>query len=254
MRYLLIMLFAFLGSTPVFAETKAPGAPVVVSGTVPDESTHAKLLARIRELYGANNVVDDVVIGKVTMPPNWVEHMGRLLDQDLHQISHGQLKVEGNLVSVRGEVANESQRQQIASDMATRLNPSYTIHNGLHVTAQDQGLIDQAIAHRNIEFDSGSANLKEEAYSILKAVAEAMNKLQNKHVDITGYTDDQGLRASNINLSKARADAVKAYLISQHVDPDRINTYGMGPDRPIASNSTADGRARNRRIEFRVVQ
>ena len=254
MRHSWILLLALLTSSPVLAEGGAPNLPVVVSGTVPDEATHAKLIARVRELYGADKVVDQLVLGKVIMPPNWVEHMGRLLDPGLRQVSHGQLKIEGNQVSVRGEVANEAQRQQIASDMATRLNPTYTIHNGLHVSAPDQGLIDNALANRNIEFETGSANLTAAGKGILNAIAAAMNKLQDKHVDITGYTDDHGLRASNISLSQARADAVKAYLVSQNIQADRINTYGVGPDRPVASNDTAEGRSRNRRIEFRVVQ
>lgn len=254
MRHIWIFFVFGFNSLPLMAATLSSIIPVVVSGTVPDEATHAKLIARVRELYGADKVVDQMVIGKVTMPPNWVEHLNRLLDPELHQIGHGQLKIEGNQVSVRGEVANELQRQQIASDMATRLNPTYTIRNGLHVTAQDQSLIDNALANRNIEFETGSANLTSAGKGILDAIAAAMIKLQDKHVDITGYTDNHGLRASNISLSQARADAVKAYLVSRNVQAERINTYGVGPDRPVASNDTAEGRSRNRRIEFRVVQ
>ncbi|MDR3391955.1 MAG: OmpA family protein [Sulfuriferula sp.] len=254
MRIIWLLAVILLNPLTAKADMPASSIPVVVSGTVPDEATHAKLIARVRELYGQDKVVDQLVLGKVVMPPNWVEHLNRLLDPALHQISHGQLKVEGSEVSVRGEVANEAQRQQIASDMATRLNPTYTIHNGLHVAVQDQSLIDSALANRNIEFETGSANLTPAGKTILDAIAAAMIKLQDKHVDITGYTDDHGLRASNINLSQARADAVKAYLVSRNVQAERINTYGVGPDRPIASNDTAEGRSRNRRIEFRVVQ
>lgn len=254
MRHIWIFFVFGFNSLPLMADTLTPVIPVVVSGTVPDEVTHARLIARVRELYGADRVVDQMVIGKVTMPPNWAEHLNRLLDPELRQISHGQLKIEGNQVNVHGEVANELQRQQIASDMATRLNPTYTIRNGLHVTAPDQNLIDSALANRNIEFETGSANLTPAGKGILDAIAAAMIKLQDKHVDITGYTDNHGLRASNIALSQARADAVKAYLVSRNVQAERINTYGVGPDRPVASNDTAEGRSRNRRIEFRVVQ
>jgi OOP family OmpA-OmpF porin len=254
MRHYWIPLVGLLYSLPLLADTGVTPPPIVISGTVPDEATHAKLVARVRELYGADRVVDQMVIGKVTLPPNWTEHLNRLLDPSLRQISHGQLKVEGNQINVRGEVANEAVRQQIASDMATRLNPTYTIHNGLQVAAQDQGLLDNALANRNIEFESGSANLTESGKNILNAIAAVLTKLQDKHVDITGYTDNHGVRLSNINLSQARANAVKAYLVERQVQPDHINTYGLGPDQPIASNDTAEGRARNRRIEFRVVQ
>lgn len=254
MRHFWIPLIGLLCSFPVSAETSAPAAPIVVSGTVPDEATHAKLIARVRELYGADRVVDQMVIGKVTLPPNWAEHLNRLLDPSLRQITHGQLKIEGSVVSVRGEVANEALRQQIASDMATRLNPTYTIHNGLRVSVQDQSLIDNALANRNIEFESGSTNLTESGKTILNAIATVLIKLQDKRVDITGYTDSHGVRISNINLSQARANTVKAYLVAQKIQPERISTYGLGPDRPIASNDTAEGRTLNRRIEFRVVQ
>lgn len=254
MRHYWIPLIGLLYSFPLLADVAVPTAPIVVSGTVPDEATHAKLITRIRELYGTDHVVDQMVIGKVTLPANWAEHLNRLLDPSLRQITHGQLKVEGNLVSVHGEVANEALRQQIASDMATRLNPTYTIHNGLRVSVQDQSLIDNALANRNIEFESGSANLTESGKTILNTIATVLIKLQDKRVDITGYTDNHGVRTSNINLSQSRANAVKAYLIEQHIQPERINTYGLGPDRPIASNDTAEGRTRNRRIEFRVVQ
>ncbi len=254
MRHYWIPLIGLIYSFPLLADVAVPTAPIVVSGTVPDEATHAKLLTRIRELYGTDRVVDQMIIGKVTLPANWAEHLNRLLDPSLRQITHGQLKVEGNLVSVHGEVANEALRQQIASDMATRLNPTYTIHNGLRVSVQDQSLIDNAVANRNIEFESGSASLTESGKTILNAIATALIKLQDKRVDITGYTDNHGVRTSNINLSQSRANAVKAYLIAQQIQPERINTYGLGPDRPIASNDTAEGRTRNRRIEFRVVQ
>lgn len=254
MRHIWILFVFGFNPLPLMADTFSSIMPVVVSGTVPDEATHAKLIARVRELYGADKVVDQMIIGKVTMPPNWVAHLNRLLDPELHQINHGQLRIEGNQVSVRGEVANELQRQQIASDMAARLNPTYTIRNGLHVAAQDQSLIESALANRNIEFETGSANLTLAGKGILDAIAVAMIKLQDKHVDVTGYTDDHGLRASNISLSQARADAIKVYLVSRNVQAERINTYGVGPDRPVASNDTAEGRSRNRRIEFRVVQ
>ena len=79
-------------------------------------------------------------------------------------------------------------------------------------------------------------------------------KLKNKKLEIIGNTDNQGLRASNVALSYARAEAVKAYLSSKGVVADSMSVSGQGPDRPIASNDAIEGRARNRRIEFRVVQ
>ena len=81
-----------------------------------------------------------------------------------------------------------------------------------------------------------------------------MQKLAGRKVEIIGHTDNQGLRASNQSLSQARAEAVKFHLASKGIHSDLLTASGQGSDRPIASNDTADGRARNRRIEFRMAQ
>ena len=81
-----------------------------------------------------------------------------------------------------------------------------------------------------------------------------MLKLKGQKFEVIGHTDNVGLRTSNQNLSQARAEAVRNYLAGKGVPADNLVASGQGPDRPIASNDTAEGRARNRRIEFRMVQ
>ncbi|CAH2924040.1 MAG: T6SS peptidoglycan-binding component TagN [uncultured Paraburkholderia sp.] len=225
---------------------------VVVGGKVPDEATKAAVLARLRDTYGAANVVDQIEVADVATPPNWSANVQKLIGPQLKQISKGQLKIDGTQIDVKGEVRNESQRQQLASDMANALNPTYTIKNGLRVSASEQGLLDQTLANRTIEFETGSATLTPQGRAILDQMAAAMQKMTTKTVAIIGHTDNLGNRASNIALSQARADAVKGYLVAKGIPPQQMSTTGVGPDQPIASNDTADGRARNRRIEFRA--
>ena len=179
-----------------------------------------------------------------------------LFRSNLKLISRGQISIDGNNVSVRGEVANEAQRQQIASDIATSLNPTYVVNNGLRVRAAEaeQGLLDAALDKRIIEFDVGQASITASGLAILDEMAAAMQKLRGRKVEVIGHTDNTGLRASNVALSQARADAVRAYLATRGIGADMVLTSGQGPDRPVASNATADGRARNRRIEFRIAQ
>ena len=193
-------------------------------------------------------------IGAVAVPANWNAHVQKLLTPNLKLISRGQLGIDGSNVSLRGEVANEAQRQQIASDIATSLNPTYTVNNGLRVSAAEQGVLDAALDKRIIEFDSGQASLTPAGMAILDEMAAAMQKLKGRMVEVIGHTDNTGLRASNVSLSQARADAVRSYLASKGIAPETVLTSGQGPDRPVASNATADGRARNRRIEFRIAR
>jgi len=240
------------------AQIPPPASPqpgqILASGTVPDEATKAAVLARLRDLYGAGQVLDQIAVGSAAMPANWSGYVQKLIGPNLKWISRGQLRIDGNNVSVRGEVANEAQRQQIASDIATSLNPTYVVNNGLRVSAAGQGLLDGALARRIIEFDSGKASITASGRAILDDMAAALRKVGDRKVEIIGHTDNIGLRESNIALSQARADAVRAYLAEQGIRPEMLSTSGQGPDRPVADNGSAGGRARNRRIEFRIVQ
>jgi OOP family OmpA-OmpF porin len=236
----------------------APAAPqpgqVLASGTVPDEATKAAVLAKLRDVYGADRVVDQIAVGPVAMPANWNGYVQKLITPDLRQISRGQLRIDGSNVSLRGEVANEALRQRIASNVATSLNPTYTVNNGLRVSAAEQALLDNTLANRTVEFESGKATLTPAGRAILDEMVAAMLKLKGRRIEIIGHTDSAGLRASNVSLSQARAATVKAYLAAHGIAEENLSGSGQGPDRPIASNDTAEGRARNRRIEFRLAQ
>lgn len=225
---------------------------VVVAGTVPDEATRVAILSRVRELYGADRVVDQLSLGSVVAPPSWAQHVQRLISPSLKQVSHGQLSVQGQTVDLRGEVNNEALRQQVVSDVAQALNPTYSVRNGLRVAVREQAVVDQALAQRIVEFEAGSAVLRPEGLKLLDEMVVALAQLQGKRIEVIGHTDALGHRPGNISLSLARAQAVKAYLVAKGLPAERLHTSGMGPDQPVASNDTEEGRARNRRIEFRV--
>jgi OOP family OmpA-OmpF porin len=251
----LLFLLLALAASSAFGQVAAPQpGQVLAAGTVADEATKAAVLARLRELYGADKVVDQIGVGQVATPANWTTHVQKLLGPDLKQISRGQLKIDGTTVSLRGEVANEAQRQKIASDVATSLNPTYTVNNGLRVASADQGILDSTLANRTVEFESGKATLTPAGRAILDEMIRAMQKLKQRRIEIIGHTDNQGLRATNLGLSQARAEAVTAYLSDHGINGDLLTASGQGADRPVAPNDTPAGRARNRRIEFRIAQ
>lgn len=225
---------------------------IVASGTVPDEATKAAVLARLREVYGSERVRDQIAVGSVIAPANWTGHVQRLIDPSLKQITRGQLQIDGNRVALQGEVSSDASRAQLARDAQARLNPTYTIDNALRVAVDDQAVLDQTLANRIIEFAPASAQLLPAGQAILDEMAAVLAKLPGRRVEVIGHTDALGARDANVALSLARADAVKSHLQARGLSPEVIGISGAGPDRPIASNATEDGRARNRRIEFRV--
>ena len=227
---------------------------VVVAGKVPDEASRAAVLGKLRELYGAANVIDRLEVGGVVPPPNWSEYMSKLIGPNLKQVHRGQLHVYGTQVAIRGNVANEALRQQVVSDMATALNPTYSIDNALVVNAGEaQSVLDDALSNRVVEFESGSATLTPKGVAILDEMVGAIRKIGAPRLQVVGHTDSSGSRLANVGLSLARAETVRNYLIEMGISAESLNAVGSGPDHPVATNDSADGRAKNRRIEFRLV-
>ena len=102
----------------------------------------------------------------------------------------------------------------------------------------------------NVTFDSSSATLKPAGANTLTGVAMVLKEYPKTAVNVIGYTDSTGGHDLNMRLSQQRADSVASALITQGVDASRIRTQGLGPANPIASNSTAEGKAQNRRVEI----
>jgi outer membrane protein OmpA-like peptidoglycan-associated protein len=108
----------------------------------------------------------------------------------------------------------------------------------------------ERVVLEGVYFDTGSARIKPESYSVLDKNVANLNKKGDLKITVEGFTDNVGRPESNVKLSDARAAAVKDYFVSKGIKSDRIGTKGYGADNPIADNKTADGRAKNRRIEI----
>ncbi len=104
---------------------------------------------------------------------------------------------------------------------------------------------------RGVTFETGRSALKPDSYTILDIVAASLVANPEIKIEIAGHTDNTGTVATNTRLSQARADAVRAYLASKGVAPQRMVATGYGPSQPVAPNTSAAGRAQNRRVELR---
>lgn len=102
-----------------------------------------------------------------------------------------------------------------------------------------------------ILFDTGKADVKPESSAALQEIAKLMQQDAKLKIFVVGHTDNVGAVAANLDLSKRRAAAVVAVLISQyHLTADRLQAFGAGPYAPVAANTSEDGRSLNRRVEL----
>ena len=133
------------------------------------------------------------------------------------------------------------------------LDSSYNVkpyHKDIYMNPIEMG---ESMVLRNIFFDTDKAVLKKESEVELNNLYELMRNNPKMRVEISGHTDNQGSREHNLKLSSSRAKAVYDYLVAKGIKVDRMRYKGYGFDKPIATNDTPEGRAMNRRTEFKIV-
>jgi outer membrane protein OmpA-like peptidoglycan-associated protein len=115
-----------------------------------------------------------------------------------------------------------------------------------------QGSLDEVLSQGTISFAPDSAELRSESFPTLDAIAAALVAAPGQRVEVRGHTDNTG--TANQVLSERRAASAVEYLVDHGVPADELTSSGAGDTEPIASNDTPEGRAENRRIEFRVLE
>lgn len=125
------------------------------------------------------------------------------------------------------------------------------VSTGVQVVEEQDSI--RLIMPGNITFKTDSADINSSFYPVLNSVAKVLNKYSNSTVVVSGHTDNTGTAEYNLNLSRERAGSVASYLQGQGVKASRFEVMGLGYSNPIASNSTATGRAQNRRVEIKII-
>lgn len=128
-----------------------------------------------------------------------------------------------------------------------------TAGSGIDVTETDNGQAILVNLPDGVTFDVDSATLRPTFRNTLDQVAQSLKQYPDSLIDVYGHTDSTGSDAYNQTLSERRASTVANYLVSQGVSAARVRSQGFGETMPVASNDTVDGRARNRRVEIKIV-
>ncbi len=177
------------------------------------------------------------------------------------------LVLDGRDAWLTGQVATVELKSQ-AEAAVKRIRGVRVVHNLLTVGApapapasapapapavsEVQRSIDELIAGRIVEFESGSATLTAGGQALVDEVADLLELFPDARVEIGGHTDSQGSAGNNRQLSARRAETVRRRLIENGVAAASLTAEGYGESRPLADNNSPEGRLRNRRVEFNV--
>ncbi len=242
----------------------ADGAVRVV-GTVSSGEVRNFVLSRLEVGFGDAVDADQlVVVEGVASEDDW---LGRTLEAALvvaGEVDTGSIIVnsEADVVTVSAIMPDRQVRAEARRAVEELLDPS-PLDFVSALTLEDappppprqevvelQQDLDSLIAGKVVEFELASDELTDVGRALLDEVLEALRTVPNVAVEIAGHADASGSPELNLDLSTRRAEAVLAYLVSKGEDRSRFQVIGYGETQPIADNSTEEGRARNRRIEF----
>jgi len=163
------------------------------------------------------------------------------------------------LIRLRGVTSNadwssllEQFRDSLADGVELQLDV-YVIDDDPDV-ADLCGRMFAALAINSVSFNQSGTDLRPSSIPTLDRLAEFSRDCRQSGILITGHTDSTGVAANNASLSEARAQAVADYLVANGATTDQLQVRGMGSAQPIADDATRAGRARNRRIEFELLE
>jgi outer membrane protein OmpA-like peptidoglycan-associated protein len=146
---------------------------------------------------------------------------------------------------------NAAASEQKAADSELKAKEANDALAKLAAKEEERGMV--ITLSGSVLFRSNDAALLPAAQTRLDQVAEAL-VAKGRSVVVEGYTDSRGSQTTNMNLSQRRADSVRSHLVSRGFPGEKISARGMGPDKPIAENTNAEGRANNRRVEIVILK
>jgi OmpA-OmpF porin, OOP family len=236
------------------------GERLALGGLVPSEAFHTELLELVRLKLGSIALDDATEIAPGA--PEGFEAAALTALQALSRLDEAEASIGAGVVSIRGSALNEAGAKEVARLMAEDLPQGFsgeaavsTVNDsGPQLTAEAcQSELNRLTSSNIILFQTGEATIQNHSYGFLDRIAQIARQCGQARLEISGHTDSDGSEADNLALSDRRARAVADFMTAAGIAADRLVAVGHGEGRPLASNDTDEGKAANRRIEFRVL-
>ena len=226
-----------------------------LAGRVPSETFRNTLREAAQKLWGEDPVVEGLIIDGELDTRCWPASFEAFLEALKRQSRAVRVVVSGCKVRIEGDVISDLERQRLVGTFRTAL-PGFEVEDllklreGRNEEERVQVSLDRLLTSEIVEFATGSDRLTPRGREVLDRIAELLASSQARQ-QVSGHTDSSGAAAFNLDLSRRRAERVKGYLVSKGLAADRFEAVGFGETQPIADNSTAEGKKKNRRTEFR---
>ncbi len=236
---------------PSFAGARTGGI-LILEGTMPNQDTIDRIVDAADRLHPSATVVNAMMTGDVA-GPMWLESIEGLLDIVSRlevwtiEVDDGTVAIEGlgsdpDVVSAVDVLVVEVVAGELDIVTAVEVAPEA-------VAAQLTGLVEGMDL-----FEPGTANLTADGIALFDTAIGILERNPSSILVVEAHTDGQGNAGANLVLSQQRADVVVAYLVTGGIDPERLTATGFGEQQPLATDGTEEGRDRNRRIVFVVIE
>ena len=246
------------------------GKTAILSGFIPNEKTRSNIREATRKHLEKGSVITRLEIAPGA-PEGFVQMITQGLIPNLKNFTQVTVILEDSNLNITGATSSSETRdtlqQSISSKIPSRIVTAFNVEipptksqsksptKQKFITAdQCQKQIDNLLSDQQVIFLSDKAIINESSFSLLDSIALTANKCPKTKIEIAGHTDANGDSNQNQTLSQQRADAVLSYLVSKGTDIERLTSTGYGDTRPIATNTTQIGQAKNRRIEFLILE
>lgn len=244
---------SLLGESSEIAAAVPPGVSKILSGAGPTVVPPRSNVERTEEPVHLERVhAETPVASEPARPMRWLPILiAALLALGLLLFLRG--RTARNAVDTATTAARNAVSNVTLPGGATISVPQGSINYNLAQFLGDASAsVPKTFVFDHLNFVSGSTQLTPESDVTVNDLAQVLKAYPNAQVQLAGHTDNTGSPQANQTLSSDRANAVKGMLVNQGVNADRITTAGYGQDRPVASNDTEEGKARNRRLELTV--
>jgi OOP family OmpA-OmpF porin len=242
------------------------GETATVTGTVSSQDRRTLVSETLADTFPTLDLEDLTVLEGLQEDSGWLGSTLALLKGITPSLPSGRLIVDptGKLLVVSGEVEDKDLRNELnarvadtAVDMGFKANPAIRwldLGPSVEEIEELQVNLDELIEGKVVEFQTKSYELTDKGTELLDEILDALRQAPEVRVNVAGHTDDRGSESDNHQLSLDRANAVLEYLMASGESRERFDVIGYGESQPKESNSTKEGRARNRRIEFTALE